>query len=85
MNGYYAETKEDALQSAGVDTRRKHGRLGRLISIAEIGLKKAICEDNYRNITAVTPKSGRKRKVGGEMYDCDFFLTSANAHNGRTE
>ena len=49
MNGYYAETKEDALKKA-LEWIPEGSTVawGGSMSIAEIGLKKAICEGNYK-------------------------------------
>lgn len=43
-------------------------------------MKKAMCKGNYREYNrdmAKTPEE--KRKIELETYDCDYFLTSANA------
>lgn len=57
MNGYYAETKEDALKKA-LEWIPEGSTVawGGSMSIAEIGLKKAI----IRNITAMTPRIRKK-------------------------
>ena len=49
MDGYYAETKEDALKKA-LEWIPEGSTVawGGSMSIAEIGLKKAICKGNYK-------------------------------------
>ncbi len=50
------------------------------MSVNEIGLKEAVCQGNYQvynRDTAPTPED--KRKIELAAYDCDYFLTSANA------
>ena len=50
------------------------------MSIGEIGLKQAICEDNYQAYHRDAAKSPEeKRKIELITYDCDFFLASSNA------
>ena len=81
MNGYYAETKEDALKKA-LEWIPEGSTVawGGSMSIAEIGLKKAICEGNYKEYNRDDAKNPEeKRKIELASYDCDFFLTSANA------
>ena len=53
---------------------------GGSMSVNEIGLKEAVCQGNYQvynRDTAPTPED--KRKIELAAYDCDYFLTSANA------
>ena len=81
MDGYYAETKEDALKKA-LEWIPEGSTVawGGSMSIAEIGLKKAICEGNYKEYNRDDAKNPEeKRKIELASYDCDFFLTSANA------
>ena len=50
------------------------------MSVNEIGLKQAVCEGNYKTYNreaAKTPEE--KREIELIAYDCDYFLTSANA------
>ena len=81
MEGFYAESKEESLKLA-LDLIPEESTVawGGSMSIAEIGLKKAICEGNYREINRDDAKDREeKRKIELASYDCDFFLTSANA------
>ena len=81
MDGYYAETKEDALKKA-LEWIPEGSTVawGGSMSIAEIGLKKAICEGDYQEYNRDDAKNPEeKRRIELATYDCDFFLTSANA------
>ena len=50
------------------------------MSIAEIGLKQAICEGNYKELNRDDALSREeKRKIELASYDADFYLSSANA------
>ena len=81
MEGFYAETKEEALEIAlSLIPEESTVAWGGSVSIAEIGLKKAICEGNYREYNRDLAKDREeKRKIEIATYDCDYFLTSANA------
>ncbi len=81
MEGYYAETKEEALEKA-LEWIPEGSSVawGGSVSIQEIGLKEAICKGNYKEYSredAKTPEE--KRQIELAAYDCDYFLTSANA------
>ena len=81
MEGYYAETKEAALAKA-MEWIPEGSSIswGGSVSVNEIGLKQAVCEGNYKAYNreaAKTPEE--KRKIELIAYDCDYFLTSANA------
>lgn len=81
MEGYYAETKEAALAKA-LEWIPEGSSIswGGSVSVNEIGLKQAVCEGNYKAYNreaAKTPEE--KRKIELIAYDCDYFLTSANA------
>lgn len=81
MEAYYAETKEDALKKA-LEWIPKGSSVawGGSMSIQEIGLKQVICEGDYEEYDregARTPEE--KRQIELATYDCDYFLTSANA------
>lgn len=81
MEGFYAETKEEALKIAlKLISENASVAWGGSMSIQEIGLKDAVCQGNYRVYNreeARTPEE--KRAVELATYDCDYFLTSANA------
>lgn len=81
MEGFYAETKEEALKIAlKLIPENASVAWGGSMSIQEIGLKDAVCQGNYRVYNreeARTPEE--KRVVELATYDCDYFLTSANA------
>lgn len=81
MEGYYADTKEDALKKA-LELIPENSKVtwGGSMSIEEIGLKEAMCESNYREYNRDKAKNDEeRRKIYLEAYDCDYFLTSANA------
>lgn len=81
MKGYYAGTKEEALQKAlELIPRGSSVSWGGSMSIQEIGLKQAVIEGDYRvynRDAAQTPEE--KRKIELAVYDADYFLTSSNA------
>ncbi len=81
MKGYYAATKEEALQKAlELIPRGSSVSWGGSMSIQEIGLKQAVIEGDYRvynRDAAQTPEE--KRKIELAVYDADYFLTSSNA------
>ncbi len=81
MEGFYAETKEEALKKAlQWIPEGSSVAWGGSMSIAEIGLKQAVCEGNYREYDRSSAKDAEeKRQMELTAYDCDFFLTSANA------
>lgn len=81
MEGYYASTKEEALKKA-LELIPKGASVswGGSMSIQEIGLKDAVCQGDYQVYNredARTPED--KRRIALAAYDCDYFLTSANA------
>jgi len=81
MEGYYAETKEEALKKAlGLIPQGASIAWGGSMSIQEIGLKEALCQGDYKVYNREDAKSAQeKRAVELATYDCDYFLTSANA------
>lgn len=81
MEGYYVNTKEEALAKA-LELIPKGSKVtwGGSITIEEIGLKQAMCEGNYVEFNRDVAKNPEeKRAMELAAYDCDFFLTSANA------
>lgn len=81
MEGYYAETKEDALKKAlEMIPEGSSVAWGGSMSIQEIGLKDAICQGNYTEYDHGAGKNPEeKRELALAAYNCDYFLTSANA------
>lgn len=84
--GYYAESKQEALQAAlNLIPEGSTIGWGGSASISEIGLKQAVCQGNYtvynRDICK-TPEE--KRKIELACLDSDYFLASSNAitYNG---
>ena len=78
MTGYYAKTKEEALQMAlELIPEGSSVTMGGGMSVHEIGLVKALNEGNYNFIDrdAMTDK----RAAMLAAYDADFYLMSANA------
>lgn len=81
IEAFYAESKEAALEKA-MELIPEGSKVawGGSMSIAEIGLKQAICDGNYHEINrdlAKTPEEKRSLEIA--TYDADYFLTSANA------
>ncbi|MCR4604889.1 MAG: lactate utilization protein [Eubacterium sp.] len=81
MEGFYAETKEDALKKAlEIIPEGASVSWGGTMSAAEIGLTKAIAEGNYNFIDrngAKTKEEKRAKEI--ESYGCDYFIASSNA------
>ena len=81
MEAYYTNSKEEALKKAlELIPEGSSISWGGSMSINEIGLKDAVCQGNYQvynRDTAATPEI--KREIELAAYDCDYFLTSANA------
>ncbi len=81
MEAYYVGSKEEACKKAlELIPEGSSISWGGSLSAQEIGLKDAVCQGNYviyNRDTAKTPEE--KRKVELQAYDCDFFLSSANA------
>jgi len=78
MNGYWAETKEDALaQALSLIPEGATVGMGGCMSAHEIGLVKALKEGNYHFIDR--DQMADKRAAMLETYDADVFLSSANA------
>lgn len=81
MEGYYVETKEEALKKA-LELIPEGSSIGwgGSMSIEEIGLKDAVCEGNYtvynRDICK-TPEEKRETELA--IIGSDFFLASSNA------
>ena len=81
MTGYYAETKEDALKQA-LELIPKGSSIGwgGSVSIAEIGLKDAVCNGDYtvyNRDTCETPEEKRETEL--KIFGSDYFLCSSNA------
>ena len=67
MEAYYTDSKEEALKKAlELIPEGSSISWGGSMSVNEIGLKEAVCKED-------------KRKIELAAYDCDYFLTSANA------
>lgn len=81
MTGYYAETKEEALQKA-LELIPKGSTIGwgGSVSIAQIGLRDAICNGEYivyNRDTCETPEAKRETEL--KIFGSDYFLCSSNA------
>lgn len=81
MEGYYAETKEDALKKA-LELIPEGSSIGwgGSMSIEEIGLKAAVCSGNYTvyNRDSCT-EFEEKRAMELKIAESDYFLVSSNA------
>lgn len=80
MSGYYAKTKEEALQKA-LELIPEGSSIGwgGSASIAEIGLKDAVCNGNYTVYNRDTCSPEEKRQTELKIFGCDYFLCSSNA------
>ena len=81
MEGFFAETKEEALKIA-LDLIPEGSSVswGGTMSAAEIGLTQVLSTGNYNFIDrngASTPEEKRQREI--EAYGCDYFIASSNA------
>lgn len=81
MEAYYTDSKEEALKKAlELIPEGSSISWGGSMSVNEIGLKEAVCQGNYQVYNRDTaPTQEDKRKIELAAYDCDYFLTSANA------
>ncbi len=81
MHGYYAATKEEALQKAlELIPEGSAVSWGGSLSIAEIGLKSAVLNGNYvvYNRDAASDRE-EKRRIELQSFGADWFLSSTNA------
>lgn len=81
MEAYYTDSKEEALKKAlELIPEGSSISWGGSMSVNEIGLKEAVCQGNYQVYNRdIAPTPEDKRKIELAAYDCDYFLTSANA------
>lgn len=81
MEGYFAQTKEEALKKALSLIPKGSGiGFGGSLSIKEIGLKDAVCRGDYKAHDRDICRSAKeKRQAELAVYDCDFMLTGSNA------
>ena len=78
MNGYYAASKEEALQIAlSLIPEGSSFTMGGAMSAHEIGLVNAVKTGNYHFIDRDTAEDKRAAMLAA--YDADFFLSSVNA------
>lgn len=80
MEAFYVETKEEAKEKA-LEWIKEGSSVswGGSMSIAEIGLKQAVCDGNYKVFNRDLGKDREeKRQIEVDAYGCDYFLTSAN-------
>ena len=78
MSGYYAASREEALQIAlSLIPEGSTATMGGGVSVQEIGLVKALKEGNYNYIDRNEAED--KRAAMLQAYDADVFLASANA------
>ena len=81
MTGYFVETKEEALNKAlEIIPKGASVGWGGSVSLAEIGLKDAICNGDYnvynRDACATLEE---KRETEIKIFGSDYFLCSSNA------
>ena len=78
MNGYYAASKEEALELAlSLIPEGSSVTMGGGMSVHEIGLVKALKEGNYNFIDRDAYEDKRAAMLAA--YDADVFLSSSNA------
>ena len=78
MSGYYAKTKEEALEIAlSLIPKNSKVTKGGSMSVAEIGLEEAMKNGNYNYMDR--DKATDKRLAELFAYDADVFLGSVNA------
>ena len=81
MEGYYAESGEEALKLA-LDMIPEGSSIswGGSVSIKEIGVQQAVCQGNYKIYDRdATNTPEERRQVMIDAYGCDYFITSTNA------
>lgn len=81
MEGFYAETKEEALSKAlEIIPEGSSISWGGSMSIKEIGLAQAVHEGNYKVYDRESCKTAEeKRQIALKAFECDYFLASTNA------
>ena len=80
MEGFYAETKEEALKIAlNLIPEGSSVSWGGTMSAAEIGLKDALMEGDYHVIDREGAPKEQKRARELEAYGCDYYIASSNA------
>ena len=81
MTGYYAETKEEALETAlSLIPEGSTITMGGAISCQEIGLVDALKDGNYDYRVPTHKGNGPERRLECvELYGSDVFLSSCNA------
>ena len=81
MEGFYAESKEEALAKAlELIPEGSSISWGGSVSIAEIGLKDAVCQGNYTVYNRDKAVNAEERDaIEQQATQCDFFLCSSNA------
>ncbi len=81
MTGYYAQSKEAALNIA-LDLIPEGSSIGwgGSVSVAEIGLKQAVCQGNFRIFNRDQAKTAEdRRQMELSAFGADCFLCSSNA------
>lgn len=80
MEGFYAETKEEALNKAlELIPEGSSISWGGSMSIQEIGLTKSVHEGNYEVYDRTDKTPEERRQIMLKAFDCDYYLASANA------
>lgn len=81
MEGFYAESKEEALAKAlELIPEGSSISWGGSMSIAEIGLKDAVCQGNYTVYNRDKAVNAEERDaIEQQATQCDVFLCSSNA------
>ena len=81
MEGYYAETREEALKKAlELIPEGSSVSWGGTMSAGEIDLKDALCSGNYQVYNRDAAANPQEKRAAELMaYDCDVYLASANA------
>ena len=78
MTGYYAQTREEALELAlKIIPEKSRVTHGGCLSAQEIGLDDALTEGDYDFLNRENVED--KRAAALFAYECDFYISSANA------
>ena len=82
MEGYFAETKEEATELAlSLIPEGSSVGWGGALSATEIGLLDAVREGNYKALDrdTETTAEGKNRIAHEILYSCDYFISGTNA------
>jgi len=81
IQGFYCETKEEALKKAlEIIPKKSSVSWGGSITIHEVGLPEALESGEYKILDASEGKGGAEMdRIAHEALSCDYYIMSANA------